>query len=332
MRIHIQTPPPGHPFEVTHGQWESACLRAHEPNHTVSFSVDQAGFETNMPEAELLVAPAAVIAALLPVYARHLVHAPHLKLVFLLSVGVEKLAPFSWLPPGVPLLNNRGVQGPKMFEYALASFLMIAHRIPAAVTGQRAHEWNPTALYTPVARGKRATVVGTGKLGSVAGRAARLLGLEVTGVRTRPEAHPDFDRTVTVAALDDILPTTELLLLACPLTPLTRNLISRDRLAALRQGAGVINASRGEVLDQDALCDLLDSGHLSGAILDVLMLEPPPNDSRVWTTPNLIITPHVSTDDPSTNIPASLDILFENLRAWRDGRPMSNVVDTTRGY
>ena len=109
-------------------------------------------------------------------------------------------------------------------------------------------------------------------------------------------------------------------------------MLDHRRLGLLPQGAGVVNIGRGALLDQDALCDLLDSGHLSGAVLDVFTPEPLPEGHRMWTTPNVIISPHTSVDEPSSYNPRSLDIFFENLRALRDGQPMPNVFDTSRGY
>ena len=94
----------------------------------------------------------------------------------------------------------------------------------------------------------------------------------------------------------------------------------------------MVNIGRGELLDQDALCDMLDQGHLSGAVLDVFTPEPIPADHRLWSTPNLIISPHTSADDPATYNPRSLDIFLENLRAWRDGKPLPNRFDIVRGY
>ena len=125
---------------------------------------------------------------------------------------------------------------------------------------------------------------------------------------------------------------TEFLVLACPLTVVTRNLLDRRRVALLPAGAGVVNIGRGGLLDQDALCDALDDGHLSGAVLDVFDPEPVPPGHRVWTTPNLIVSPHTSADDPATYYPRSLDCFFADLRALREGQPMPTLVDTARGY
>ena len=151
-------------------------------------------------------------------------------------------------------------------------------------------------------------MIGTGIImGAPAARAARHFGAIATGVRTRAEPHPDFDRVVAVEALDSVLPETEFLVIACPLTAATRGMVDRRRLELLPRGAALVNIGRGPILEQAALCDLLDSGHLSGAVLDVFEKEPIPAGDRVWTTKNLVISPHVSVDDPETYNPDSLD-------------------------
>jgi phosphoglycerate dehydrogenase-like enzyme len=93
-----------------------------------------------------------------------------------------------------------------------------------------------------------------------------------------------------------------------------------------------VNIGRGAVIDQEALCDLLDSGHLGGAVLDVFDREPVPAGERLWTTRNLVITPHVSCDDPGQYNPRSLDLFFVALRALQEGRPLPNRVDPEKGY
>ena len=176
------------------------------------------------------------------------------------------------------------------------------------------------------------TIVGLGALGSGSARRLRLLGLHVTGVRTRAEPHPECDQVVAVAELDQVLRHTEFLVLACPLTEDTRELLDRRRIALLPRGAGVVNVGRGGLVEQDALLDALDTGHLGGAVLDVFTPEPVPSDHRLWRTPNLVMTPHMSSDDPGTYVARSLDIFFANLAARTDGRPLPNQVDVVRGY
>jgi glyoxylate/hydroxypyruvate reductase len=144
--------------------------------------------------------------------------------------------------------------------------------------------------------------------------------------------HPDFAAVAAVADLDRVLADTDILVLACPLTPATTGLLDRRRLGLLPAGAGVANIGRGRLLDQDALCDALDNGGLGGAVLDVCDPEPLPIGHRLWRTHNVIITPHISCDDPASYNALSLDIVFANLRAWRAGAVPPNRVDLVRGY
>ena len=208
--------------------------------------------------------------------------------------------------------------------------LMLVNGMPGFATAQRAERWVPR--HGSVLAGRRVVVVGLGSLGgNVATQAARF-GMRVTGVRNRAEPHPDCDRVVTQAELDTVLPDAEFLVLAPPLTDATRGMLDLRRIGLLPAGAGVVNIGRGALLDQEALCDALDSGHLSGAVLDVFVPEPVPPGHRLWATPNLVMTPHISADDPATYIPLSLDIFFQNLRAHRDGMPLPTRFDPAQGY
>ena len=173
---------------------------------------------------------------------------------------------------------------------------------------------------------------GWGRWGGTTAGHARAFGMRVTGVRHTAAAHPACDRVVGMDGLDAVLGEAEFLFLAPPLTPATQGLLSRERIARLPKGAGVVNIGRGGLVDQDALMDALDRGHLGGAVLDVFTPEPVPAGHRLWRTPNLMMTPHVSADDPQTYNPRSLDIFFENLRAFQAGRAMPNQFDLTKGY
>ncbi len=156
--------------------------------------------------------------------------------------------------------------------------------------------------------------------------------MTVIGCAARGAPHPACARVVSPADLDTALPGADVLVLAMPLTAATRGMITRGLLSLLPMHAGVVNLARGKVIDQDALCDMLEAGRLSGAVLDVFDPEPIPPGHRLWRTPNLVISPHVSSDDPDTYNPRTLDIFFRNLAAWRAGQPMPNEVDRARGY
>lgn len=325
MRIHIHNDPADPLYVIARAHWDAAAARAGEigAGHRLSIGETGAEFAAAIGEAEALIACPPVVLQQFPTTA------PSLRLIFLTVAGVDRVMPFDWLPPGVALLNNRGAHT-KGGEFAIMAVLMLVNRLPALIAAQRERRWDQ--LHGGVLAGRRLTVVGLGTLGGSAARHARHFGMHVTGVRANALPHPDCDHVLTPAELDGALPETEALVLACPLTPATRGLIDRRRLRLLPRGAGVVNIGRGAVLDQDAVCDLLASGHLGGAVLDVFAEEPLPPGDRLWATPNLIVTPHVSSDDPANYIPRSLDIFFGNLRALREGRPLPNRVDLARGY
>ncbi len=109
-------------------------------------------------------------------------------------------------------------------------------------------------------------------------------------------------------------------------TPETRGLFNRERLQSLKVGAGIINVGLGSTFDCDALADLLATGHLSGAVIDVFDEEPLPSDSPLWAAPNFVVTPHVSADDGDSYVPIALELFFDNLARYLDGETLLNVV------
>ena len=324
MRFFAMNDPGDTLFRITEAQFAESCARAGESGHEFREGDSDADFAAGVAWADVLLAQTSALAHRFPAAA------PNLRMIFLLSAGVDKLQPFSALPPGVVVLNNSGVHSRKAGEYAAMALLLLNARVPAMIAQQQAQVWN--TLFSPSIHGKRVTVIGTGDMGAPSGRAARHLGCVTTGVRTTATPHPDFDRVVATAALDAVLPATDFLIIACPLTEATRGLMSRARLALLPRGAGVINIGRGPVIDQEALCDLLDAGHLAGAMLDVFSPEPIPPGGRAWTTRNLVVSPHVSVDDPLTYNPDSFDIMWANIQAQRAGRTMTHLVDLAKGY
>jgi len=326
MRIHIQNPVNDPLFLFSREMWEAAALRAGDTGagHEVTIGDSDADFAQGIERAEALITEIGVVAAKFPCAA------PRLRLLFITNAGLDRLAPFDWVPPGVSLLNNAGVHATKAGEFAIMSVLMLANRVPEMVTHQRAGRWQK--LWGVVLAGRHVTVVGLGSLGGAAAMQAAHFGMHVTGVRTTASPHRHCAEVVADSDIDRVLPRTDFLVLACPLTEATRGMITRSRLSLLPRGAGVVNLGRGALIDQDALCDLLDGGQLSGAVLDVFTPEPIPEGHRLWRTRNLVISPHTSVDDPNTYNPHSLDLFFNNLRAWQEGRRPPNLFDPVRGY
>jgi len=131
--------------------------------------------------------------------------------------------------------------------------------------------------------------------------------------------------------LDDILPRLDILFLCAPLTEHTRNLLDARAIARMRRGAILVNVARGAMVDENALVDALESGHLDSAALDVTPDEPPAASSRLWTAPRLLITPHVG-GQSQHRIDAMTDFFCDNLGRYRQGRPLWNLVDKRLGF
>lgn len=255
--------------------------------------------------------------------------APKLRWIQTTGAGVDHLLPLDWLPKEVVLTNNSGPHGPKCEDFCTMALLALWMRLPSFFTHQVARTWEPT-FTVPIA-GRTCVVVGFGDLGQAAGRAAKKLGLAVIAVTRSGRAAALADRVVQSSQIDSVLPEADFVVVATPLTPETRNLLSRDRLLQLPRHAGLVNVARAPIVDYGALCEMLANGGLSGAILDVHDPEPLPSGSSLWGTQNLIITPHVSSDDPRY-VEMLLDAWVGNLQRRNQNQALKNIVDTNQGY
>lgn len=329
IRLHIHDPKTIGEFACTPEVWEAAKARNPKIAARIDATIgdDDALFQqrlkvcdavmTSTGEGRRLLADAPALP-------------PNLRIIQFTSAGLNRLAPFDWVPQGVFVCNNSGTHGEKAGQWGLMAVLMLANAMPYFQTEQRAGRW--AKRFTHVVGGRTLVSVGTGDMASDTLKHARYLGMKVIGVRARALPHDHCDQVVTVDQLDAVLPKADCVLLAMPLTPDTDGLFSRKRIGLMKQGAGLVNIARGEVIDQDALADALESGHLGGAVIDVTTPEPLPAGHRLWTVPNLTIVPHVSSDDPETYTPRTLDILLNNLAAWKQGQVPPTAIDPLRWY
>jgi phosphoglycerate dehydrogenase-like enzyme len=256
--------------------------------------------------------------------------APNLKLLQILGAGVDYLLPLDWIPTGVTVLTNSGAHVPKAAQSALMALLMLNARVPELTWCQRRREWN--RIFTSTLEGKTLLIVGVGQIGGGAATHAKNFSMRVIGTRRSGAPHPDVEQMHRPEALHDLLPQADFVLVNTALTPETRFIIADKEFALMRDGAGFVNMSRGGLVDPAALDRALRSGKLSGAIIDVTYPEPPPADWPYWDTPNLVITPHVLSDDIENYVPRTLDLFFNNLRHHFAGEPLTNVVDLGRNY
>jgi phosphoglycerate dehydrogenase-like enzyme len=175
-------------------------------------------------------------------------------------------------------------------------------------------------------------VIGVGVIARRIVSIARTLGMRVIGVgRTARSGDPDFGDIVSHTDVLEVLPLADWLLVVAPRTALTEGLIDSHALKHLKPSARVVNVGRSAVLDQRALCAALARGRLAGAAVDVLDVEPAPPSDPVWTTPNLLVSPHMGGDLVGWRADAAR-LFLENLGRWRRGEPLQNVVDKALGY
>jgi phosphoglycerate dehydrogenase-like enzyme len=255
--------------------------------------------------------------------------APRLKWIQNTGAGIDGLLPLDWLPADIALTNNRGAHGPKAEDSCAMAISILNARLPQMIAAQRNHAWQP--VYTTPVAGKTAVVIGFGDLGQGAGRAAKKLGAKVIAITRSGKAARPADAVYPVSRIDRVLPMADFVIVTTPLTPQTRNLLDRRRLDLLKSETALINIGRSPVVDYDALREKLAQGTLAGAVLDVFHPEPLPADSPLWDTPNLVITPHVSCDDPRY-VDRLLDFWFENFARFLAGKRLKNLVDRKRGY
>ncbi|MDP7651838.1 MAG: NAD(P)-dependent oxidoreductase [Rhodospirillales bacterium] len=341
IRLHIQNPPtpetapPGYPVRkmnpafVISGRWfDEACARnpdvAQRLEPTFGETPDE--FDAAMKDAEVVIATTQVLKERFPLSAP----APHLRWVMVTSASYHKLVPIDWLPDGVPLVHNLGPHAKKAGEFIATSLLMLNCRIPFFITAKEEKRWAP--LVTSGIEGKTLAVIGVGKLGGAGAERARDLGLRVVGIRRGGEPHPLCDEVYGPDGFERVLPDADFVLVTVPFTPETEGYFDRRAFAMMKKDAGFITTAPTRVFDYEALAEGLGSGHLSGAVLDGFDPEPVPPESLLWTTPNLIMTPHTSCIDAEDYTPRTLDLLFENLRADMAGKPLPTLANIERGY
>ena len=239
----------------------------------------------------------------------------------------------------IPLTNSAGIHAAPIAEFVVGGLLYFLRGLDVAVAQQRRREWNKAFFVAEDAplreiSGSRVLIVGAGGLGSETAQRLSCLGATCVGVRRRPRlgTPQGFSRVVGPDALDVELPRADVLVLAAPLTADTKELMDRRRLELLPRGAIVVNVARGALLDEDAVAELLASGRLRGAVLDVFRQEPLAGDSPLWQLPNALVVPHVSPVSPGRFWPRQLDLFLDNWRRYVSGQPLRNLVDKQAGY
>lgn len=232
------------------------------------------------------------------------------------------------------LTNSAGAYGVSIAEHMIAVSLVMMRRLDQFLIETKNGQWLSPRPQKSL-KDCRITVLGTGDIGTTfATRARAFEPAAIVGVcRSGKSSSPVYDKVLPVSELDLNLSQTDLLAMSLPATPETKGILSRERLALLPEGAYIVNVGRGSAIDEEALADNLENGHLAGAALDVFQTEPLPADNRLWKTKNLLITPHVA---GNMTLPYTKDknvqMFIEDLKNFAEGKPLRYLVDRKLGY
>ncbi|MBY0440515.1 MAG: glyoxylate/hydroxypyruvate reductase A [Burkholderiales bacterium] len=253
---------------------------------------------------------------------------PNLRAVFSLGAGVDGVLADPAFPRQVPLVRmvdpNLGVL---MTEYVLAAVLRHHCELDHYQRLQQSGRWEKRVR--PFAGDRVVGVMGMGELGARAAGALVGLGFNVRGWSRRIRTLPGLETFAGEAGLTAFLAGTQILVCLLPLTAQTRGILGASTFSCMPRGSCVVNAARGGHLVDADLLAALEGGQLSGATLDVFETEPLPAGHAFWTHPRILVTPHIAS---VTSLPTAAALVVDNLKQWRAGGALRNVVDPDRGY
>jgi phosphoglycerate dehydrogenase-like enzyme len=267
-------------------------------------------------EVEVVVLPFEVPASRLQLLAK----LPRLRLIQLMSAGAENIIPF--VPPGVTLCNAQGAHDPAVAEWITAVILAQVRQLPRFMAAQQAGTWAP--VRSESLAGQTVLIVGYGSIGEATERTLAPFGVKFERVARRPRPG-----VMTMDDLPDALPRADIVILLVPVTPATTGLVDARFLAQLHDGALLVNAARGSIVDTSALLAELTSGRLRAA-LDVTDPEPLPAGHPLWSAPGLLLTPHVA-GAMTTDASRVMALVKDQLARYAAGEPLRHVVGD-QGY
>ena len=256
---------------------------------------------------------------------------PSLTWVHSAAAGVDGWLTGAGLAERVTLTSAVGNGAIPLAEHALMLMLMLDRDAPRWFRAQQEHRWD-RHVHGELA-GSALGIVGYGNSGRDLARKALACHMDVRALRRRgPAGDEDGVQVLTGDdGLQELLRESDVVVVTAPYTSATAGMLGREELAMMRPGSHLVVISRGGIVDEDALIETLRSGHLAGAGLDAHADEPLPPESPLWELPGVIVTPHNGATTRAT-AQRGREIMLENLRRWRDGRELVNVVDRENGY
>ncbi|MSU47209.1 MAG: D-2-hydroxyacid dehydrogenase [Lacunisphaera sp.] len=271
-----------------------------------------------------------------------------LRWVQLLSAGSNQLAGHPIRATALPVTTASGTHGVPIAQYVTCAVLMLAHSMPQVLQYKETQKWpNRLALAGRLLRGQKVGIIGYGSIGRECARQLSALGMNVLCLKRDPKAHRDDGYNVWPgtgdpegqipagwfgpAQLAEFLPQCDFVVVTVPSTLQTEGMLGRAQLALLKRSAHLIIISRGGIVPEPVLAEALRSGVLAGAAVDCYVKEPLNGPHEFFSTPNLIMTPHMSgVYDGFWDLMVGL--IAENLRRFCAGAPLLNPVNHRYGY
>ena len=246
------------------------------------------------------------------------------------GAGVDALLFPELVESGVKVTNSRGVFDRPMAEYVLGLIIAFTKHFPETWSLQSAKRWNHRL--TDTIYGKEVLVVGAGSIGRTIARLCSGVGMRVSGVGRRARISDiDFGCVHACESLGEALPEADFVVIAAPLTPQTRGMFSTEQYRLMKPTARLVNVGRGAIVDERALIAALETDEIAGAALDVFEEEPLPQESPLWSMPNVIVSPHMSGDHYRYE-EALAAVFLENYRRYRAGERLLNLIDKKLGF
>jgi len=257
--------------------------------------------------------------------------APNLRWFQAMNAGLERLDRAGILQRGFAVTNGSGLASSAIAEWCMAAMFALAKQFPGYTRNQQESRWEYVRGGYAL-EGKTCGVVGLGAIGRETARRARAMGMRVIASRRTVEGDdPDCDALMPYSELPSLLAQSDFVVLCVPLTRETHHLIDAAALKTMKPTASILNIARGDVIDQAALVDALREGTIASAALDVTSPEPLPADDPLWSLPNVLITPHVSSaSDRRQGTAAAL--FLDNLKRYLANEPLRNLARPELGY
>jgi len=260
----------------------------------------------------------------------HLLSSPaaaNVRWVQSMGAGVDDLVADKTIPSGISITRIVDQFGAYIAEYVFTYLLYLTKDVQRMRASQLERKWD--AFLTGTLGGKKMGVAGLGSIGVEIVRKAAAFDMTVHGLSISGANADIVDRHYAATQWPAFVSDLDVLVLTLPLTPATEHVINRDVLMKMKPGAWLVNVGRGKVVTEQDLVDVLQSGHLGGAVLDVFEQEPLPQDSPLWSLPNAILTPHIS--GPST-LEGVGRFFLDNLARYISGTPLCGLVNRAVGY